>query len=152
MSKYRLQTGNLNISCSWWEEMLLSYHMDSSEAIITSNASVVFYFSYIAPWNSTKNSLNEISPTHYFPLFPSASRFLSSLSESDVSVIIMNHAPSHIFLLCLHHSAVLRTEHFLQKTPWVCFYRICSGACLWMWHKFSGLNIIIRRSGYIKIS
>lgn len=116
MSKYRLQTGNLNISCSWWEEMLLSYHMDSSEAIITSNASVVFYFSYIAPWNSTKNSFNEISPTHYFPLFPSASRFLSSLSESDVSVIIMNHAPSHIFLLCLHHSAVLRTEHFLQKT------------------------------------
>lgn len=50
-------------------------------------------------------------------------------------VIIMNHARSHTFFLCLQQSALPRTENSLWKTPPVVF---CSGTHL---YKFLGVKI-----------
>lgn len=71
MSKYRLQTENLNISRSWWEENVTLVCLWKQRSL---SFSFLFYFlkQYI------KKILSEISPMQYFPLFPSA-RLLSLL-------------------------------------------------------------------------
>lgn len=107
--------------------MLLSYHMDSSEALLMHLS--YFNFPILLLQTVQRNCLlvNEISPTHYFPLFPSTSLF--SLLSFRVRRLChhnesrsLTHLPPLLTSFCCSQNRTFPTKNslslFLQDLFW----------------------------------